>query len=52
MPNVPQFVLKLLLGEMHQLLFEDRNLSSKKIIDEGFVFKFKTIEKALENIYA
>jgi uncharacterized protein (TIGR01777 family) len=52
MPNVPQFVLKLLLGEMHQLLFENRNLSSKKIIDKGFVFKFKTIEKALENIYA
>lgn len=52
MPNVPQFVLKLLLGEMHQLLFENRNLSSKKIMDKGFVFKFKTIEKALENIYA
>lgn len=52
MPNVPKFMMKLLLGEMHELLFENRNLSAQKIIDKGFVFKYKTIEKALENIYA
>ena len=52
MPNIPKFVMKLLLGEMHELLFENRNLSDLKIIEKGFVFKYKTIEKALENIYA
>jgi uncharacterized protein (TIGR01777 family) len=52
MPNLPKFMMKLLLGEMHELLFENRNLSAQKIIDKGFVFKYKTIEKALENIYA
>lgn len=52
MPNVPQFLMKLVLGEMHQLLFENRNLSSKKIREEGFVIKFETIEKALDAIYA
>lgn len=52
MPNIPKFMLKLLLGEMHVLLFENRNLSAQKIIDKGFVFKYKTIEKAIENIYA
>ncbi len=52
MPNTPKFMMKLLLGEMHELLFENRNLSAQKIIDKGFVFKYKTIEKALENIYA
>jgi len=52
MPNIPKFMMKLLLGEMHELLFENRNLSAQKIIDKGFVFKYKTIEKAIVNIYA
>lgn len=52
MPNIPKFMMKLLLGEMHELLFENRNLSAQKIIDKGFVFKNKTIEKAIKNIYA
>jgi len=52
MPKIPKFMMKLLLGEMHVLLFENRNLSAQKIIDRGFVFKYKTIEKAIENIYA
>ena len=50
MPNIPKFIMKLILGEMHELLFENRNLSAKKIIDKGFVFKFKTIDEALKNI--
>jgi uncharacterized protein (TIGR01777 family) len=52
MPNIPKFMMNLLLGEMHELLFENRNLSAQKIIEKGFIFKYKTIEKALENIYA
>jgi uncharacterized protein (TIGR01777 family) len=52
MPNIPKFMMKFILGEMHVLLFENRNLSAQKIIDKGFVFKYKTIDKALENIYA
>ena len=52
MPNIPKFMMKLLLGEMHELLFENRNLSAQKIIDKGFVFKYKTIENAIKNIYA
>ncbi len=50
MPNIPKFVMKLMLGEMHELLFENRNLSAKKIEEIGFEFKFKTIDKALKNI--
>jgi uncharacterized protein (TIGR01777 family) len=52
MPNIPKFVMKLILGEMHELLFENRNISAKKIIDKGFVFKYKTIGEALKNILA
>jgi uncharacterized protein (TIGR01777 family) len=50
MPNIPKFIMKFILGEMHELLFENRNLSAKKIIDKGFVFKYKTIDEALKNI--
>ena len=50
MPNIPKFVMKLMLGEMHELLFENRNLSAKKIKEKGFEFKYKTIDKALINI--
>lgn len=50
MPNIPKFVMKLVLGEMHELLFENRNLSAKKIEEKGFEFKYKTIDKALINI--
>jgi len=50
MPNIPKVIMKWILGEMHELLFENRNLSSKKIIDKGFVFKYKTIDEALNSI--
>jgi uncharacterized protein (TIGR01777 family) len=52
MPNIPKFFMKLILGEMHELLFENRNLSAKKIIDKGFVFKYKNIDVAMKNILA
>ncbi|WP_394759455.1 TIGR01777 family oxidoreductase [Flavobacterium sp.] len=50
MPNVPQFVMKLILGEMHTLLFESQNVSSKKIKEKGFVFQYKLIQSALNQL--
>ncbi len=50
MPNIPQFLMKLILGEMHVLLFSDLKLSPQKAIDAGFKFDYPTIEKALDNI--
>lgn len=50
MPNIPEFVMKLLLGEMHELLFTNKNLSAQKAITSGFVFQYTTAEKALTNI--
>ncbi len=51
LPNIPQFVMKLLLGEMSILLFSSKNLSSEKIQKHGFKFQFTTINSALQNIY-
>lgn len=50
LPNIPRFVMKLALGEMHTLLFESQNVSSNKITQLGFEFKYKTIHTALENL--
>ncbi len=51
MPNVPKFVLKLMLGEMHEILLSSQNVSNKKIMNAGFQFQFKIVEKALSNIF-
>ncbi|ESU28891.1 nucleoside-diphosphate sugar epimerase [Flavobacterium limnosediminis JC2902] len=50
MPNVPQFLMKLFLGEMHMLLFESQNVSGQKALDGGFQFKYRILEKALDNL--
>jgi uncharacterized protein len=50
MPNIPKFIMKIVLGEMHSLLFESQNVSSKKIEKEGFEFQFKTINTSLNDL--
>jgi NAD dependent epimerase/dehydratase family enzyme len=42
--------MELLLGEMHQLLFTNTNISAQKVLDAGFTFDFPTAEKALQDI--
>jgi len=49
-PNIPRFIMKLLLGEMHELLFTDKNISPQKTVNAGFTFQYPTIEKALSDI--
>ncbi len=51
LPNIPRFVMDLILGEMDYLLFSSKNLASYKIQKEGFVFQFPNIDSALEKIY-
>jgi len=48
LPNIPRFVMKAALGEMHMLLFTSQNVSAKKIIGEGYQFKYLSLEKALK----
>ena len=47
---VPGFLLKLVFGELAVILLQGSRLSSKKITDKGFVFKYDTLKKALENL--
>ena len=50
LPNVPKFMLKFILGEMHEIIFESQNVSSKKIINNGFVFKYENIKDAIKSL--
>ena len=50
MPNIPKFMMKLILGEMHQLLFASQNVSFKKIVQNGFQFQFQEIHPALDDL--
>lgn len=50
LPNVPKFVLKLALGEMHIILFESQRVSSKKIQDTGFNFEYSSLDRVLESL--
>ncbi|MFS4494498.1 TIGR01777 family oxidoreductase [Maribacter sp. 2308TA10-17] len=52
LPNVPQFAMKALLGEMSYILFASQRVSSKKIEEEGFSFYYTNICKAIEGIYS
>lgn len=51
LPNIPGFIIKLLFGEMSVVLLKGNKVSSKKIEKSGFVFEFKKIDKALNNLF-
>ncbi len=51
LPNIPQFVMKAILGEMSYILFASQRVSCKKIEASGYVFDFKNVEHALEELY-
>lgn len=50
LPNVPAFVLKLLLGEMAILALEGQLVSSKKIEASNYHFKFSNMEAACQDL--
>lgn len=50
LPNMPRFVMKLVLGEMYILLFESQRVSSQKIENEGFNFTYANLRPALEDL--
>jgi len=50
MPNVPGMVIKTMLGEMGQLALDGQQVSSKKIEQSGYDFKYPTLEGALQQL--
>ncbi len=50
LPNIPKFAMKLVLGEMHILLFESQRVSSQKTETEGFDFIYVNLRPAIEDL--
>jgi uncharacterized protein (TIGR01777 family) len=49
LPPIPGFILKIILGEMAEIVLKGSRISSQKIQDAGFSFQYKTLEDALRN---
>jgi uncharacterized protein (TIGR01777 family) len=49
-PIVPGFVLKIVLGEMANMVLNGSKVSSTKIRETGFVFQFENLDEALKNL--
>jgi NAD dependent epimerase/dehydratase family enzyme len=47
---VPAFLLKLILGEMAEVILTGSRASSDKIINSGFRFRFGNLEEALTDV--
>ncbi len=50
MAGVPRFIMALMLGEMHRVLFDSCNAKPQKLLDSGFQFSFPTIQDAAKDL--
>jgi uncharacterized protein (TIGR01777 family) len=51
MPKIPAFGLKLVLGEMSEVVLGGSKVSSAKVQHTGFTFEYPNVEEALESFY-
>ena len=47
---LPRFFFKLIFGDMHIILFKSQKVSSKKIEQAGFNFKFRKLKNSVKDI--
>lgn len=52
LPNVPSFMMKLILGSRAQLVLEGSRVSNSKHKDIGFEAKYKDLENCLKQLYS
>ncbi|WP_369753316.1 TIGR01777 family oxidoreductase [Flavobacterium sp. WC2409] len=48
LPNIPAFVLKIMMGEMAKIVLTGRRVSSDKIESTGFYFEHKNLEETIK----
>ena len=51
LPPVPGFLIKALMGDMSKVVTEGSRVSSQKIIDAGFEFKYPQLQEALNHLF-
>jgi uncharacterized protein (TIGR01777 family) len=52
LPNVPAIIVRIIFGKMAELVLNGSRVSSNKLIQEGFQFKFPTLNSALIQLMA
>ena len=50
LPNVPPIIMKLVFGEMSDLLLKGSRISANKILKTGYKFQFSDLKSALTNL--
>ena len=50
LPNLPAFLLKIIFGEMAVIFLEGSRISSERMQETGFKFKFRTLTSALTDL--
>lgn len=50
LPPVPKFALKIVLGEMADIVVTGSRVSPEKVVRAGYTFNYTTIEQALDNL--
>lgn len=51
LPNIPEFAIKLVFGEMAGIILRGSRASAEKIRDTGFRFRFNDIKSTLEDLF-
>ncbi len=49
--NVPEFVLKKMLGEMSEMILTSQRVLPRKLLEAGFSFTYKNVDDALKAIF-
>ncbi|MBF0465116.1 MAG: TIGR01777 family protein [Nitrospirae bacterium] len=52
LPSVPEFVLKLALGEVSTVVLQGQRAIAQKLLSNGFSFKYSGIDSALKDIFS
>ncbi|MBC6990626.1 TIGR01777 family oxidoreductase [Hymenobacter sp. BT491] len=51
LPKVPAFGLKLMMGEMSEIVLASQRVSAEKVLRQGFTFEYPHLKPALEALY-
>lgn len=52
LPNIPAFIMRLIFGELSELLENGTYVSGQKLIDTGYHYQHSNLEKALKAVYS
>lgn len=50
LPAVPRFVMRWVLGDMHELLFNDKHVKPERALKLGFQFKYPDLKSAIKQL--